>query len=144
MLSMNDGLFYLLRVGLKFFSKRAYQLLSSMFQLEDIHVMGAFLHPNYKAPRSASSAQIDNCHQACRRLIAVTSEALEIILDQPDDEPQQKKQKIFLESLMDLNVPTKRKITAQSRDEVDRYIERDLERETFLNPLDFWEKNESK
>ena len=91
-----------------------------MFQLEDIHVMGAFLHPNYKALRSASSAQIDNCHQACRSLIAVTSEALEIIPDQPDDEPQQKKQKIFLESLMDHNVPTKRKITAQSRDEVDR------------------------
>ena len=77
MLSMSKAFFCFLIVGLKFFSARALQLLSSMFQLDDMHVMGAFLHPNYKSLRSASQTQIDDCHQTCRRLIATTREAVE-------------------------------------------------------------------
>ncbi|CAF1073912.1 unnamed protein product [Didymodactylos carnosus] len=40
---------------MKFFAKCAYQLLNSMFQIDDFHMMGAFLHPNYKTLRSATS-----------------------------------------------------------------------------------------
>jgi hypothetical protein len=130
--------------GLKFFSARALQLLNSMFQFDDMHIIGSFLHPNYKSLRSASATQIDECHQTCRRLIATTRErvAVENITDEPEDEPPQKKQKVFLESLMDHNRPMKKKNLAQSKDEVDRYIDVDLQEETFLNPLVFWKRNE--
>ncbi|CAF4332191.1 unnamed protein product, partial [Rotaria magnacalcarata] len=37
-----------MRGGTSFFAKRSLQLLESMFKIEHLHVMGIFLHPNYK------------------------------------------------------------------------------------------------
>ncbi len=115
-----------------------------MFQIDDIHVMGVFLHPNYKTLRSATSTQIDYCHQTCRA--AVANEATDDVTEEeePYDEPQQKKKKLFLESLMDHNRPTKTKKSKQAKDEVDRYIELDLQGEIYSNPLRFWKENEFK
>jgi hypothetical protein len=92
---------------MKFFAKRVYQLLNSMFQIDDIHVMGAFLHPNYKTLRSTTSTQIDDCHQACRMVITTNAEY--DITEECIEEPLSKKPKIFLESLMDHNRITKKK-----------------------------------
>ena len=113
-----------------------------MFQIDDIHVMDAFLHPNYKTLRSATSAQIDDCHQACQMAIAANTE--NDITEEFVEEPQPKKQKFFFESLMDHNRISKKKNVKAAKDEVDRYLELDLEGETYLNPLDFWKKYESK
>jgi hypothetical protein len=129
-------------LGMKFFAKRAYQLLNSMFQIDDIHVMGAFLHPNYKTLRSTTSTQIDDCHQACRMVITTNAEY--DITEECIEEPPSKKPKIFLESLMDHNRITKKKNVKAAKDEVDRYLELDLQDETYLSPLDFWKKYESK
>jgi hypothetical protein len=127
---------------MKFFAKRAHQLLNSMFEVDDIHVMGAFLHPNYKTLRFATSSQIDYCHQTCRN--ATTTDVIDDSQEEESfGEPIQKKQKLFLESLMDHNVLTKKKKRKETKDEVDRYIELDLKGEVFVDPLHFWKKNES-
>jgi glutathione peroxidase-family protein len=65
---------YCFDLGMKFFVKPAYQLLNSMFQIDDIHVMGAFLHPNYRTLKSATSTQIDDCHQSCCMVITTNAE----------------------------------------------------------------------
>ena len=82
---------------MKFFAKRTYQLLNFMFQIDDIYVMGAFLHPNYKTLRSATSTQIDDCHQACR--MAVKANPENDIMEEFVEEPQPKKQKVFFLNL---------------------------------------------
>ena len=45
---------------------------------------------------------------------------------------------------MDHNRIIKEKNVKAAKDEVDRYLELDLEGETYLNPLDFWKKYASK
>ncbi len=45
---------------------------------------------------------------------------------------------------MDHNRPTKTKKSKQAKDEVDRYIELDLQGEIYSNPLRFWKENEFK
>ncbi|CAF1524806.1 unnamed protein product [Adineta ricciae] len=131
------------KYGMKFFAKRAQQLLNSMFQVDDIHVIGAFLHPNYKTLRFATSTQIDCCHQRCRN--AAIPEGIDNAQDEeaPVCEPKQKRQKVFMKSLMDHNVEAKRKKVKQGKDEVDRYIEFDLQGKVYLDPLHFWKENES-
>jgi hypothetical protein len=79
--------------GLHFFIGRAYNLLNSMFQFDSMHIIGACLHPNYKAHRSVTQAQIDECHRTCQKM--TVSAADEMIEDETIDEPQQKKRKLF-------------------------------------------------
>ncbi|CAF3010358.1 unnamed protein product [Rotaria sp. Silwood2] len=125
------------RSGMKFFYKRALQLLSSMFNMDEDYIIGAFLHPNYKQLRGASSTQIADCYTACRLFIGPcqsSTETNEIIY-----EPQEKKAKIFMSTLMD-----KQKKQQSTSDEVDRYISLVLdEGEQYENPLDFWKKREN-
>ncbi|CAF4914765.1 unnamed protein product [Rotaria sp. Silwood1] len=125
------------RSGMKFFYKRALQLLSSMFNMGEDYIIGAFLHPNYKQLRGASSTQIADCYTTCRLLIGPyqsSTETNEIIY-----EPQEKKAKIFMSTLMD-----KQKKQQSTSDEVDRYISLVLdEGEQYENPLDFWKKKEN-
>ena len=125
-----------------FFARLAHQVLNSMFQIDDIHVMGAFLHPNYKTLRLATFIQIDDCHQACR--MAITANTENDITEGFVEEPQPKKQKVVFESLMNHNRIIKKKNVKAAKDEVDRYLELDLEGETYRNPLDFWKKYQSK
>jgi hypothetical protein len=56
-----------------------------MFQLDSTHMIGAFLHPNYKALKSAMQAQIDECHRTCRKM--TVSAADELVEDENVDEP---------------------------------------------------------
>ncbi|CAF3298386.1 unnamed protein product [Rotaria sp. Silwood2] len=125
------------RSGMKFFYKRALQLLSSMFNMDEDYIIGAFLHPNYQQLRGASSTQIADCYTACRLFIGPcqsSTETNEIIY-----EPQEKKAKIFMSTLMD-----KQKKQQSTSDEVDRYISLVLdEGEQYENPLDFWKKKEN-
>ncbi|CAF1451124.1 unnamed protein product [Adineta ricciae] len=94
---------------MKFFTKRAQQLLNSMFQVDDIHVIGAFLHPNYKTLRFTTSTQIDYCHQACRNATVPDGVDNEQDEETPDGKPKEKRQNLFMESLMDYNMEVKRK-----------------------------------
>ncbi|CAF3830107.1 unnamed protein product [Rotaria sp. Silwood1] len=89
--------------GMKFFAKRASQLLESMFKIENLHVMGTFLHPNYKQLRHATQMQIIECHSSCRMAIPPSSTTTNISSNDCNDinEPLRKKPKLFLESLMD-------------------------------------------
>ena len=41
---------------MKIFYKRALQLLNNMFNMDEDYIMGAFLHPNYKQLRGATSS----------------------------------------------------------------------------------------
>lgn len=76
---------------MKLFAKRAYQLLESMFQFDDVHIVGAFLHPNYEALRYATSRQIEECHQRCRQ--ALVNHTFDSVVDEPITEPHHKKRK---------------------------------------------------
>ena len=46
--------------------------------------------------------------------------------------------KLFLESLADHYRIIKKKNFKAANDKADRYLELDLESETYINPLDFW------
>ena len=134
-------IFYL---GMKFFAKRALKLLESMFKIESLHVMGAFLHPNYKQLRHATQMQISECHRSCRMEIATSPTLNNVSSDDCNDitEPLTKKRKVFLESLMDDVIPA---VVIQTKDEVDLYIDLQLKKdETYTNPLTFWEQNQSR
>ncbi|CAF1155583.1 unnamed protein product [Rotaria sordida] len=125
------------RSGMKFFYKRALQLLSSMFNMNEDYIIGAFLHPNYKQLRGANSTQISDCYTTCRLFIGPCSSSTET--NERIYEPQEKKAKIFMSMLMD-----KQKKQQSTSDEVDRYISLVLdEDEQYENPLDFWKKKEN-
>lgn len=136
-------MFYLiiLCLGMSFFAKRSLHLLESMFKIESIHVMGTFLHPNYKQLRHATKMQIIDCHSLCR--LAIPASSCSIVSNDQDDisEPVTKKPKRFLESLMDDVTPI---IMPQTNDEVDAYIDLQIkENEIYANPLVFWQQNQS-
>ena len=57
-------------VGIRFFYRRAYELLKKMFLLESDHVLAAFLNPNYKQLRGATPTQIADCYHRCRLFFA--------------------------------------------------------------------------
>jgi len=128
-------------LGMSFFAKRSLHLLESMFKIENIHVMGTFLHPNYKQWRHATQMQIIECHNSCRLTIPPLS--CSIVSNDINDvnEPVTKKPKRFLESLMDDVTPV---IVSQTKDEVDAYIDLQLkENEIYTNPLIFWQQYQS-
>jgi hypothetical protein len=64
-----------------------------MLQFDTEHIIGAFVHTNDKSLNSATQAQIDECHRACRKM--TVSAVDELMEDENIDEPQQKKQKLF-------------------------------------------------
>ena len=76
--------------------------------------------------------------------MAIAANTEKDITEEFVEEPQSKKQKFLSESLMDHNRISKKKNVKAAKDEIDRYLELDLEGETYLNPLDFWKKYESK
>ncbi|CAF2226325.1 unnamed protein product [Rotaria magnacalcarata] len=117
---------------------RASQLLENMFIMEEEYIMAAFLHPNYKQLRGASSSQVAECYTTSRQSIVHDQSSAEIILD--NYEPQAKKAKIFMSTLMD----KQRQQNGNGQDEVDRYISLTLgEDEQYSNPLDFWKKKDT-
>jgi hypothetical protein len=82
------------------------------------YIIGAFLHLNYKALKSATLAEIDECHRTNRKMTVSAA-----------DELQQKKQDCFVESFMDHNTSEKKADSTQQKDEVDHFIELDLNSE---------------
>lgn len=85
--------------GIKFFYKRALQLLANMFNMEEDYIIGTFLHPNYKQLRGASNTQITDCYSTCRQLIhheQPTNDIVEEIYELPT-----KKTKPCMSTLMD-------------------------------------------
>ncbi|CAF4184366.1 unnamed protein product [Rotaria magnacalcarata] len=105
-----------MRGGTSFFAKRSLQLLESMFKIEHLHVMGIFLHPNYKQLKYATQIQIIECHNSCRLAIPSSSTSTYSASNDNNEinKPLTKKLKRFLESLMDDITPHKfsRKIFA--------------------------------
>ncbi|CAF3706922.1 unnamed protein product [Rotaria sordida] len=131
-----------MRGGMKLFAKRASQLLESMFKIENLHVMGTFLHPNYKQLRNATQIQIIECHRSCRMAIPPSSTSTTISSNDCSDinEPLTKKPKLFLESLMDDVTPV---VVTQTKDEFDLYIDLQLkDNEIYTNPLIFWQQHQ--
>ena len=57
---------------MRFFYKRAYELLHSMFIIQNDYVVATFLHPNYRQLRGATSTQITDCYHACRSSLLPT------------------------------------------------------------------------
>jgi hypothetical protein len=80
-------------LGLRSFIRGAYNLLNAIFRFDNMHIIGAFVHPNDKSLKSAAQAQIDECHRACQKM--TVSAADELIEDENIDELQQKKQRLF-------------------------------------------------
>ncbi|CAF3622568.1 unnamed protein product [Rotaria socialis] len=131
-----------MRGGMSFFAKRSIQLLESMFKIENLHVMGTFLHPNYKQLKHATQIQIIECHNSCRLAIPPSSTSTYSVSDDNNEinEPLTKKPKRFLESLMDDITPPQ---VSQTKDEVDVYIDLQLkDNEIYTNPLTFWQQHE--
>lgn len=128
---------------MKFFAKRALQLLESMLKIENLHVMETFLHPNYKQLRHATQMQIIECHCSCRMAIPPSSTSTNVSSNDCSDinEPLTKKPKLFLESLMDDVTPV---VVTQTKEEVDLYIDLQLkDNEIYTNPLIFWQQHQS-
>jgi hypothetical protein len=124
-------------LGIRFFYKRAAQLLSTMFTMEDDYIMASFLHPNYKQLRGATNSQINDCHSTCRLFLVPASPYPEIVEADENYEPPSKKIKSFMSSLMD----KKTNRMDSNIDEVDQYIELQVgDNEQYTNPLVFWEK----
>ncbi|CAF4379067.1 unnamed protein product, partial [Rotaria magnacalcarata] len=110
----------------------------NMFIMGEEYIMAAFLHPNYKQLRGAISSQVAECYTTSRQSIVHDQSSAEIILD--NYEPQAKKAKIFMSTLMD----KQRQQNGNGQDEVDRYISLILgEDEQYSNPLDFWKKKDT-
>jgi hypothetical protein len=128
--------------GVRFFFKRASQLLSAMFTIEDDHIMAAFLHPNYKQLRGATSSQIDDCHSTCRMFVLPrSSSSSPINADDVCNEPPLKKNKSLMTSLMDKTS----KRNQSSSDEVDQYVDMQLpDSEQYINPLLFWKQQDKR
>lgn len=103
--------------------------------------MGTFLHPNYKQLRHATPIQIIDCHSLCRPSLTTGSTKTTTANTITTSEPSTKKQKLFLESLMDEISPSI--VPQTNKDEVDLYIEFQLkDNETYSNPLVFWRQHE--
>ncbi|CAF1549482.1 unnamed protein product, partial [Didymodactylos carnosus] len=125
------------RGAMKLFAKRALSLMNIMFNMNDEYIMAAFLHPNYKQLRHATPAQITDCYETCRLFAPsnVTSQNEEVL------EPLDKKQKIFLATLMDRKITKKKD---KVKDEVQQYIEMKLtDDQQYLNPLSFWKEKQN-
>ena len=130
-------------LGMSFFAKRSLNLLESMFKIENMHVMGTFLHPNYKQLKYATQIQIIECHCSCRLAIPASSTSTYPTTNDDNriDEPPTKKPRRFLESLMDDITPV---VVTQTKDEVDAYIDLQLkDNEIYSNPLIFWQEHQS-
>ncbi|CAF3570727.1 unnamed protein product [Rotaria socialis] len=123
------------RGEMKFFYKRAIQLLDNMFNLEDDHIRASFLHPNYKQLRGATKTQIKSCHAYCRGLVLPNTTGDDpVISDKDICEPPSKKSKFMLQ-LMDKNETVKE----PGMNEIDRYNALTVEEE-YTNPLTFWQQ----
>jgi hypothetical protein len=117
---------------MKFFYKRAIQLLDIMFTIEDDHIRASFLHPNYKQLRGATKMQILSCHEYCQGFVLpATMDDDPVTADEDTHEPPAKKLK-FMSKLMD-----KKQTTTEPIGEIDRYIALTVE-EQYKNPLSFW------
>ena len=122
---------------MKFFYKRALQLLNNMFNMDEDYIMGAFLHPNYKQLRGAASSQIADCYATCRLFVRTDKTDVDIV--EENYEPPTKRPKVFMSTLMDKQQQQRQ----CSTDEIDRYIALTLdEQDEYTNPLDFWKKTE--
>jgi hypothetical protein len=111
-----------------------------MFNMEEDYIMGAFLHPNYKQLRGASSVQVDECHSTCRIFVRPDQSSADLVIE--DYAPPLKKTKVFMSTLMD----QKKGVQQQQNgiDELDRYIALSLtEEEQYEDPLIFWKKHEN-
>ncbi|CAM4985617.1 unnamed protein product [Rotaria socialis] len=123
------------RGGMKFFYKRAIQLLDNMFKLEDDHIRASFLHPNYKQLRGATKTQIKSCHAYCRGLVLPDTTGDDPVMSDKDVcEPPSKKSKFMLQ-LIDKNEIVKE----PGMNEIDRYNALMVEEE-YTNPLTFWQQ----
>ncbi|CAF2124150.1 unnamed protein product [Rotaria magnacalcarata] len=121
---------------MKFFYKRAIQLLDNTFNLEDDHIRASFLHPNYKQLRGATKTQIKSCHAYCRILVLPDTTGDDpVISDKDISEPPSKKSKFMLQ-LMDKNETVKE----PGINEIDRYNALTVEEE-YTNPLTFWQQH---
>jgi hAT family C-terminal dimerisation region len=111
-----------------------------MFTIEDDHIMAAFLHPNYKQLRNATSAQISDCHATCRLFLLPDSSIISCFDDDDEcDEPPVKKSKSFISSLMDKSCTQNQ----SSADEVDRYVHLQIDDDAqYVDPLSFWKQKE--
>ena len=126
---------------MKFFAKRSLSLLNSMFHMEDEYILASFLHPKFKKLLPATEAQKAECYRSCRALLPKMGTT--ITLD-TENEPSRKKQKTFLEQLMDDEITkTKATTTTATKDELDIYIEFEVdEGKDYTNPLIFWKEYE--
>ena len=50
-----------------------------MFIMKEEYIIGAFLHPDYKQLRGASSSQIADCYATCRLLIGTHDSITDVI-----------------------------------------------------------------
>ncbi|CAF3536064.1 unnamed protein product [Rotaria sp. Silwood1] len=117
---------------IKFFYKRAVQLLDKMFTMEDDYIRASFLHPNYKQLRGATKEQIESCYNFCRDFILPSNTMNDSIrTDENIIQPPAKKLK-FMTQLMD-----KKETAPASADEIDHYIALTVEEE-YTDPLVFW------
>ncbi|CAF1533718.1 unnamed protein product [Adineta ricciae] len=129
--------------GIRFFYKRAYELLNNMFIIENDYVVATFLHPNYRQLRGATPTQVSDCFQTCRAAILPVdrSEDMEVDEGRMDidicNEPRSKRRKLLMTSLMDKNTINKKR----SSDEVDQYSKLQLDMDcVYTDPLDFWKQ----
>lgn len=126
-------------LGIRFFYKRAIDLISTMLMMEDDYIVATFLHPNYKQLNGATLAQMSNCHAACRRYLLPSSSSPTIVDDDEVYEPPVKKSKNFITSLMDKANDRQQ----SSVDEVDKYIQLRLRNgEQYTDPLAFWKQQQ--
>jgi hypothetical protein len=116
-----------------------------MFLLEGDHIVAAFLHPNYKQLRGATTNQIADCYHLCR-CVLLPADPMEVEENNEEAtvtdsiaEPRSKRPKLLITSLMDKNVPEKKRPS----DEIDRYINLQLDPNvTYTNPLEFWQQSQ--
>jgi hypothetical protein len=113
-----------------------------MFTIEDDHIMAAFLHPNYKQLRGATSSQIKDCHSMCKMFVLpASSSSPPVSIDDNYNEPPLKKNKSLLTSLMDKSA----RRNQSSVDEVDQYIDMQIpDDEQYIDPLLFWKQKEKR
>jgi hypothetical protein len=117
---------------MKFFYKRAIQLLDTMFTIEDDHIRASFLHPNYKQLRGATKMQIRSCHAYYENsVLPAAMDDDPVRIEEDTCEPPAKKLKL-MSQLVD-----KKKTSTESIGEVDRYISIII-KEEYTDPLVFW------
>lgn len=137
---------------MKFFRLRLLELLETMFVLEPIHFVAAFLHPRYRYLRRCTNAQISSCKSYVRRQLKEINErelrkkslarrGLEEIIEETGMvQTSQKKRKRFGEEYESGNLSDE---YGDDEDEVDKYLAMYIDPKAVVdNPLIFWKENQ--